>query len=362
MDLYDLGLGKVVNKRWYVQSQLGEGSCGVVYRVYDVQNPKFKAALKVEAITEENVTILKKEAIVLKELRLRKFVPQLIYSGRRENYSYIVLSLFGKNLNQLKKDKNLEKLSAGCAAKIGVHVLYAIKQVHEIGYVHRDVKPSNIVVGRHGMEKRMMFLIDYGMCRAYAIWENGTARIRQAREKVLFRGTTRYCSLDVHLKKEQGRKDDLWSLLYLLIELRDDLPWTGKPEPETGKIKAEIKDEVLLKNCPKSWLEIAKHLHGLSYESRPNYLLIYDKLVQSMLANNTTFDAPYDWERNTDTKPSESSVTSTRKTDKGKNKTPSTSLDMQPPSLDLTPRPDTSQPPTIPTTDPSNFSSCDIGI
>ncbi|KAI6172129.1 Protein kinase domain-containing protein [Aphelenchoides besseyi] len=334
MDLYDLGLGKVVNKRWYVQSQLGEGSCGVVYRVYDVQNPKFKAALKVEAITEENVTILKKEAIVLKELRLRKFVPQLIYSGRRENYSYIVLSLYGKNLNQLKKDKNLEKLSAGCAAKIGVHVLYAIKQVHEIGYVHRDVKPSNIVVGRHGMEKRMMFLIDYG----------------------------EYCSLDVHLKKEQGRKDDLWSLMYLLIELRDELPWTGKAEPETGKMKAEIKDEILLKNCPNSWLEIVKHLHGLSYESRPNYLLIYDKLVQSMLANKTTFDAPYDWEQSTDTKPSESSVNSTRKTDKAKNKTPSTSLDIQPPSFDLTPRPDTSQPSTIPTTDPSNFSSCDIGI
>ncbi|KAI6242752.1 Protein kinase domain-containing protein [Aphelenchoides fujianensis] len=144
MDLYDLAVGKTVNKRWYVVAQLGEGSCGVVYRVYDIANPKLRAALKVEAITEDNPGILKKEAAVLKSLGLRKHVPQLINSGKRDHYTYIVLPLYGKNLNQLKKDKNLPRLTPACAAKVGVQILYAIKQVHEIGFVHRDVKPTNM--------------------------------------------------------------------------------------------------------------------------------------------------------------------------------------------------------------------------
>lgn len=47
MDLIDLDVGKLVNKKWVIESKLGEGACGVVYKVHDVDNMKLKAALKV---------------------------------------------------------------------------------------------------------------------------------------------------------------------------------------------------------------------------------------------------------------------------------------------------------------------------
>ncbi|VDK45307.1 unnamed protein product [Cylicostephanus goldi] len=35
----------------------------------------------------------------------------------------------------------------------------------------------------------------------------------------------RYCSINTQERGEQGRMDDLWSLLYILVEMRGQLPW-----------------------------------------------------------------------------------------------------------------------------------------
>lgn len=53
------------------------------------------------------------------------------------------MTLFGKNLIQLKKKSKLDKFTNGCVTRIGINCLFALKQLHEIGYIHRDVKYLN---------------------------------------------------------------------------------------------------------------------------------------------------------------------------------------------------------------------------
>lgn len=56
--------------------------------------------------------------------------------------------------------------------------------------------------------------------------ENGEQKLREPRKNVPFKGTVRYCSLNVHRREECGRHDDLWSWLFMLLEqLNGDLPW-----------------------------------------------------------------------------------------------------------------------------------------
>lgn len=113
------------------------GSCGAVYKVTEVDK-KFKAALKTEKhIDDKSLQVLKKEVDVLQKLKERKHVPRLICSGRRNEYDYFVMSLMGKNLFELKKECNLGVFTAGCVSRVGIHVLYGVKQLHEIGYLHR---------------------------------------------------------------------------------------------------------------------------------------------------------------------------------------------------------------------------------
>ncbi|VDM48992.1 unnamed protein product [Toxocara canis] len=297
VDLVDLYDGKVVNKRWVVDAKLGEGACATVYKVHDIRNERIRAAMKVEANTAGSFGVLKKEVSVMNKLQCRKHTVRVVYSARRELYSYVVMTLYGPNLMQLRKNCHTATLTASTVCRVGVHALYAIKQVHEIGYVHRDIKPANMVIGRRGTEARMIYLIDYGMARAYAIWEAGHVRLRRQREHVLLRGTTRYCSPTVHARKEQGRKDDLWALVYVLIELHSGLPWRGITEPEIGEMKLALPDEVLMADCPPEWIKILKYIRTLVYESRPDYKKIYDIMMESITRLKVTFDDPYDWEK-----------------------------------------------------------------
>ena len=58
---------------------------------------------------------------------------------------YMVMTLMGKNLFELKKQSNLGMFSAGCVSRVGIQVLYGVKQLHEVGYLHRDIKPGKLI-------------------------------------------------------------------------------------------------------------------------------------------------------------------------------------------------------------------------
>uniref|UniRef100_A0A7E4ZR40 non-specific serine/threonine protein kinase n=1 Tax=Panagrellus redivivus TaxID=6233 RepID=A0A7E4ZR40_PANRE len=298
----DFKQGHVINKRWQVERKLGAGNCGAVYLVRDLQakagRGKSRFALKMEPIIEGKMLVLKKEVDLLKNLIDRKHVPRLHYSARRPRYTYMVMTLYGKNIFELKKDCKLEVFTPGCVSRIGIHALYGVKQLHEVGFVHRDVKPANMVIGR-GKEARVIYVVDFGMARRYAIWEGGKVHHREARETALFRGSFRYCSPHVHDRHEQGRRDDLWSVMYSMIFLLNGtLPWVGKSvEADIKASKNATTDEQLLAKAPPEYLVILKHIRSLGYKQRPDYKLIYDQLRATMDRLKVTFFDPYDWER-----------------------------------------------------------------
>ncbi|EPB77553.1 hypothetical protein ANCCEY_03395 [Ancylostoma ceylanicum] len=126
-DAIAFAAGKIVCGRWKVLSRLGAGGCGSVYKVEDMQRKGYIAALKAEAIVEDDSGVLKLEAAVLKKLADRKNVIRLLQSGKRSKYSFIVMTICGSDLMSLKK-KSPEGFSESTILRIGIHALYAIKQ------------------------------------------------------------------------------------------------------------------------------------------------------------------------------------------------------------------------------------------
>lgn len=113
--------------------------------------------------------------------------------------------------------------SESTTVRLSLQILDAIKTIHDIGFLHRDIKPSNFAVGLLPVDQHNIYMLDFGLSRQY-ITENGD--IRPARKIAGFRGTVRYASRNAHMNKEMGRHDDLWSMLYMLVEFASGhLPW-----------------------------------------------------------------------------------------------------------------------------------------
>ncbi|RCN25862.1 hypothetical protein ANCCAN_28423 [Ancylostoma caninum] len=232
------------------------------------------------------------------------------------------MTICGSDLMSLKK-KSPEGFSESTILRIGIHALYAIKQLHEIGFVHRDVKPGNMMNGANGRDRRIIFLIDYGnhsypysmlpylirffggMVRNFVVRDAKGISMRKPRKNVLLRGTLRYCSLSVHKRLEQGRVDDLWAMLYMLGELYVGLPWNRiTVEKEIVKIKEAETDENVFKECPEEFVAVAKYLRTLNYQDRPDYFKIYtwvrsaleEVFMGAMKREKYTFSDKYEWE------------------------------------------------------------------
>ncbi|EYC40164.1 hypothetical protein Y032_0626g822 [Ancylostoma ceylanicum] len=89
-----------------VHSLIGEGNFGAVYRVVDSNNPSRIYAMKIEKKMEDPTkSKLKMEIKILRSLGDKKHFTQLIDEGHQEAFSFLIMELLGKNLQDLKNGR-----------------------------------------------------------------------------------------------------------------------------------------------------------------------------------------------------------------------------------------------------------------
>lgn len=136
--------------------------------------------------------------------------------------------------------------------------------MHDAGYLHRDIKPGNFLLGTKETDtQRHVIVIDFGLSRRH-LKVDGTVKPKRAQARWV--GSRRYMSLNTHLRKEQGRRDDLYSLLYVLIEcITGTLPWAHlrglQNLDRVRDMKVQYNNEKLVRGLPEEfnlWLEHVK--------------------------------------------------------------------------------------------------------
>nr|CDS23641.1 tau tubulin kinase 1 [Echinococcus granulosus] len=258
----------------------------------------YVVAVKAESNTQSK-QMLHMEVAVLRRLKGKKNFCDLITCGKTQRINYIVMTLQGKNLSDLRKKAPNRSFSHSTSLRIICKCLDALEELHNIGYLHRDIKPSNFCLRRD--DPMEICLLDFGLVRPF-IRPGTTNQVRPPRPSAGFRGTVRYASINAHEYRELGRHDDLWSMYYMLVEfLRGELPWqrkSGKNLVKQMKLETEPvnlgKESGLPPIIATTWVH---ELKSLNYFLKPNYRELRRVIEVWLLENRMEWNDPYDWQK-----------------------------------------------------------------
>ncbi|XP_063958383.1 F-actin-monooxygenase Mical-like [Lytechinus pictus] len=286
--------GAIVKDRWKVTKKIGGGGFGEIYEALD-QVLDECVAIKLESALQPK-QVLKMEVAVLKKLQGRDHICKFIGCGRNDQFNYVVMSVQGQNLAELRRAQPRGTFSVSTMLRLGLQILESIESIHEVGFLHRDIKPSNFAIGKAPANTRKVFMLDFGLARQYT---NSQGQVRTPRPVAGFRGTVRYASVNAHRNREMGRHDDLWSLFYMLVEfVIGQLPWRKiKDKEQVGLLKEKYDHRLLLKHMPMEFKQILEHIQSLEYADKPDYKCIHSLLDRCMNRKNIKENDAYDWER-----------------------------------------------------------------
>jgi serine/threonine-protein kinase len=195
--------------RYEIQELLGEGGMGIVYKAYDRRLEETVAikTLRHRALCTDP-SLLER---FRQEIRLARRIthPNVVRThdiGEWNGLRFVSMELVdGRTLGQLIESEKI--LGAEAALRIAKQICRGLQAIHQVGIVHGDVKPQNVMVQRSGGSK----IMDFGS--AHLASEGGTT----ARGTIV--GTLGYMSPEQARGRPLDFRADIYSLGILLYEL-----------------------------------------------------------------------------------------------------------------------------------------------
>ncbi|MFJ8357344.1 protein kinase [Streptomyces sp. NPDC093984] len=195
---------------------IGRGGAADVYEAFDVRLGREVAVKLFRPDTDPQMEErFSEEAVLLARMQHPGLVT--IYdAGRHGERAYLVMQLIKGET--LRTHLAAGPLPPGRVAELGAALAQALAHVHSAGIVHRDVKPSNVLLNASGAPH----LADFGIARLV----NAT---RHTASDVLI-GTAAYLSPEQVMGKEVGPSADVYALGLVLLEcLKGELEYEGTP-------------------------------------------------------------------------------------------------------------------------------------
>jgi serine/threonine-protein kinase len=159
-------VGRTIGGKYLVQRLIAEGGMGAVFEATHVDINR-RVALKVlhpETLDSEGSARFLNEARAVNEARHRNIVEVSDY-GTDAGRTYLVMEyLDGTTLREWRSA--LPEASVGTIVRALIPIGRALAFAHQRGFVHRDVKPENIVIAREeGMAEPTPKLLDFGVAK-----------------------------------------------------------------------------------------------------------------------------------------------------------------------------------------------------
>jgi serine/threonine protein kinase len=186
-----ISIGDIIEETWHVTRRAGKGTFCELFSAINIHTNELVAIKTQNRLIEGSV--LKWEADVLQSLSSINTVPKYIHHGNVNGQDFLVMELLGGE--DMSKLRNRIRAQQGMLWAYDLHVhhsmpnnfdlivepggqypitvpmavfftreiLRGLQQLHESGYVHRDVKPSNFI--RESKDSHIFRMIDFGVTK-----------------------------------------------------------------------------------------------------------------------------------------------------------------------------------------------------
>ncbi len=218
----------IIAGRYELQRRLAQGGMAEVWLAIDrtldrkVAVKWLKPTLATDPVVAER---FRREAVAAASLNHPNIVAVHDVFEQDGRQAVVMQLVDGKCLRQLLDTQN--RLSPELTCHIGTAVAMALDNAHEAGFVHRDVKPGNIMITPDGR----VLLTDFGIAKGL----HGDGSDDLTSDNIMM-GTAKYLSPEqVRGKKLDGRAD-LYSLGLVLYEcLAGRVPFLGETDADTAR-------------------------------------------------------------------------------------------------------------------------------
>ena len=208
-------IGRVIGGRYEVQSLLGKGGMGAVYKAWQPAVQRLIALKVLLSEFAENETVIKRfhqEALAASRLKHPNTISVYDFGQTEDGILYISMEyLRGESLSQA--------LSGGqiMSPKRAIHIMRqcckSLSEAHSAGIIHRDIKPDNIFLT--DVERDYVKVLDFGVAKLKE-FEGKEGTLTQA--GMIF-GTPKYMSPEQARSGKLDPRSDVYALGVVLYEM-----------------------------------------------------------------------------------------------------------------------------------------------
>jgi len=190
---------------YQLEEVLGKGALATVYKAYQPSLKRW-VAIKILHVNEKTMLArLKREAMAVAQLRHRNILMVYEY-GEEDEQPYIVMELVeGGTLEDYLHNEPMDWFKA---VNLTIPIAEALQHAHEHGLIHRDVKPSNILMPQEDWP----LLADFGLVKVKNLQESLT-------ESDLAIGTPAYMAPEQAQSNPVDPRTDMYSLGVILFQM-----------------------------------------------------------------------------------------------------------------------------------------------
>jgi serine/threonine protein kinase len=238
----EIYINQVLNNRFKVESKIGEGGFGAVYRGVQLATGR-KVALKLlhpEMTKDENlVARFRREGMVLCNLRDAHTITTYDFDQTPDGTLYIAMELLeGKSLHQVFHEQ--APLEWKRIFKILTEMCSSLAEAHAQGIVHRDLKPENVYLESRPGNPEFVKILDFGIAKVMR-GDSIDPQSPQLTATGQTLGTLEYMSPEQLMGKQLDGRSDVYALGVVAYEMiTGRLPFPDAKGP-AGLITAQLK-------------------------------------------------------------------------------------------------------------------------